>query len=117
MNTVFNPGPCFSDGSVVKNLLANARNVRDTGLIPGSGRSLREGNGKPLHYSSLDNAMDRGAWQAIVYGVVKELDMTSQLNNNNNSNELCDYKAVIYSHINRHFDHLEIWDISYKFFL
>ena len=64
MNTIFNPGPCFPDGSVVKNPLANAGNVRDTGLIPGSGRSLGEGNGKPLHYSCLDNSMDRGAWQA-----------------------------------------------------
>ena len=68
MNTIFNPGPCFPDGSVVKNPLANAGNVRDTGLIPGSGRSLGEGNGKPLHYSCLDNSMDRGAWWAAVDG-------------------------------------------------
>ena len=98
MNTNFNPGLCFPDGSVVKNLLANAGNVRDTGLIPGLGRSLGEGNGKPLHYSCLDNSMDRGAWQAIVHGVEKELDMTSQLNNNN-SNELCDYTSgYLFSH-------------------
>ena len=98
MNTIFSPGPCFPDGSVVKNLLANARNVRDTGLIPGSGRSLGERNGKPLHYSCLDNSMDRGVWQAMVHGVEKELDMTSQLNNNN-SNELCDYTSgYLFSH-------------------
>ena len=42
----------------VKNLHANAR---DTGLIPGSGRSPGEGNGNPLLYSSLENPMDRGA--------------------------------------------------------
>ena len=64
MSTIFNPGPCFPDGSVVKNLLANAGNVRDTGLIPGSGRSLGEGNGKPLNYSCVENSMDRGVWQA-----------------------------------------------------
>ena len=44
-------------------------------LIPGSGRSLREGNGKALQYSCLDNPMDRGAWQATVHGVA-ELDTT-----------------------------------------
>ena len=34
----------------------------------------REGNGNPLQYSSLENPMDRGAWQATVHGVSKELD-------------------------------------------
>ena len=34
-----------------------------------------EGNGNPLQYSCLENSMDRGAWQAIVHGVMKELDM------------------------------------------
>ena len=46
---------------VVKNLPANASagDVRGTGLIPGSGRSPREGNGNPLQYSCLENSMDR----------------------------------------------------------
>ena len=35
-------------------------------LIPGSGRSLGEGNGNPLQYSCLGNRMDRGAWWAAV---------------------------------------------------
>ena len=48
----------FPGGSVVKNLPANAG---DMGSIPGSGRSLEEGNGNPLQYSCLDNPMDRGA--------------------------------------------------------
>ena len=56
---------------VVKNLPANARDVRDMGLIPGSGRSPGEGNGNPLQYSCLENPMDRGAWQAIVHGVTQ----------------------------------------------
>ena len=43
-------------------------NVGDPVLIPRSGRSLREGNGSPLHYSCLENSMDRGAWGAIVHG-------------------------------------------------
>ena len=59
-------------GSVVKNLPANAG---DSGSIPGSGRSPGEGNGNPLQYSCLGNPMDRGAWRATVYGVVKESDM------------------------------------------
>ena len=41
------------------------------GSIPGSGRSPGEGNGDPLHYSCLENPMDRGAWYAAVYRVVK----------------------------------------------
>ena len=41
----------------------------DPGLIPGWGRSPREGKGYPLQYSCLGNPMDRGAWQATVHGV------------------------------------------------
>ena len=51
---------------VVKNLPANARGVRDTGLIPGSGRSPGGGHGNPLQYSCLENSLDRGAWWATV---------------------------------------------------
>ena len=53
---------------MVKNLPAN---VGDTGLIPVLGRSPGEGNGNPLHYSCLENPMDRGAWWVIVHGVTK----------------------------------------------
>ena len=55
-------------GSVLKNLPAN---VGVLGLILGSGRSLGEGNGNPLWYSCLENAMDRGGWWATVHGVAK----------------------------------------------
>ena len=48
----------------------------DLGLIPGSGRSLGEGNGNPLQYSYLENPIDRRAWWAAVHGITKELDMT-----------------------------------------
>ena len=47
----------------------SAYNARDLGSIPGSGRSLGEGNGNPLQYSCLENSMDRGAWQDIAHGV------------------------------------------------
>ena len=46
---------------VVKNLPTNATDIRNAGSIPGSGRSPGEGNGNPLQYSCLENAMDREA--------------------------------------------------------
>ena len=61
------------DGSVIKNLPANAR---DAGLIPGSGRSPGVGNGNPLQYSCLDNCQDRGAWRATVRGLTDRHDWT-----------------------------------------
>ena len=53
---------------MVKNPAANAAGVRDTGLIPGLGRSHGIGNGNLLQYSCMKNSLDRGAWQAIVHG-------------------------------------------------
>ena len=58
-------------GSVVKNLPTSAGDTRDVGLIPGSGRSPGEGHGNPLQNSSLENALDRGDWQATVHGLAK----------------------------------------------
>ena len=63
---------------VVKNPSANVGDVRDMGSNPGSGRSPGEGNGNPLQYSCLENPMDRGAWQATVYGMA-QLGMTGHL--------------------------------------
>ena len=55
-------------------------NVGDRGSIPGLGRSPGEGNGKPFQsVFCLGNPMDRGAWQATVHGVSKELDKTEGL--------------------------------------
>ena len=56
---------------VIKNLLANAGDARDVGLIPGSGRSLGVGNDNPLQDSCLENSMDREAWWATVHGAAK----------------------------------------------
>ena len=61
----------FPVALVVKNLPANAGDIRDTVSIPGSGRSTGEGNDNPLQYSCLENPMDRGAGQAIVCRVAK----------------------------------------------
>ena len=61
----------FPGGSVVKNLLANAGDAGDVGLIPGLGRSPGEGNRNLLQYSCLENPMDRGAWHVTVYGVAR----------------------------------------------
>ena len=51
----------------------SACNAGDLGLIPGSERSPEEGNGYPLHYSSLVNSMDRRAWRDTLH---KEMDTT-----------------------------------------
>ena len=53
---------------VVKNPPANAGDVRDTGSIPGLGRSPGGGHGNPLQSSCLKDPKDRGAWQAAVHG-------------------------------------------------
>ena len=58
--------------SLVAQMVNNLPAMRvEPGSIPGLGRSPGEGNGNPLHYSYLENSMDRGAWQAIVHGVAK----------------------------------------------
>ena len=57
----------------------SAYDVGDLGSVSGSGRSSGEGHGNPFQYSCLENSMDRGAWQATVHGVSKELDTTELL--------------------------------------
>ena len=62
---VFLGFPCSSAGK------ESTFNAGDLGLILGLGRSPGEGNGYPLQYFCLENAMDRGAWWAIVHEVAK----------------------------------------------
>ena len=62
--------------AVVKNAPAEAEDITDVGSTPRLGRSPGGGNGNPLQFSYLKNPMDRGAWQATVHGVARELDMT-----------------------------------------
>ena len=66
--SLYKLGKGFPGDSVVKNPPANAGAEGDTGLIPRSRRSLREGNGNPLQYPCLGKPMDRGAWQGSIHG-------------------------------------------------
>ena len=64
---------------MVKNPPANAGDIKDTGSIPGLGRSAGAGNGNPLQYSYLENPVDRGAWWATVHSVVKNQTQLERL--------------------------------------
>ena len=64
---------------MVKNSLANARDARDTGSVPGLGRSPGGGKSNPLQYSCLENPMDRGALWVPVHGVAKSQTRLQQL--------------------------------------
>jgi len=61
-------GKGFPGGSGGKESICN---VGDLSLIPGLGRSPGEGNSYPLQYFSVENSMDREAWQATLCGVTK----------------------------------------------
>ena len=56
---------------MVKNPPTNAGDIREAGLIPGSGRSPEGGLDNPLQYSCLENPVDRGAWECTVHRVAK----------------------------------------------
>ena len=64
---------------VVKNLPANAEDLREAGLIPGSRRSPGGGHGNSLQYSCSENPMDRGALWAIVYRIPQGRTRLSKL--------------------------------------
>ena len=81
---------------VVKNLPAKAGDLRDMGLIPGSGRSLKRGHANPLQYSCLENPTDSGAWRATVHRVskswtpLKPLKQVGTMNENLNCDKIMD---------------------------
>ena len=60
---------------MIKNPPSNAGDIRDSGLIPGLGRSPGGGNGSPLQYPCLKNPMDREAWWATAYKVTKSMTL------------------------------------------
>ena len=65
---------------MLKNRPANPGDLRDTGLIPGSGSSPRGGHGNLLQYSCLENTLDRGALRAVVHSVAESWAQLKQLN-------------------------------------
>ena len=83
----------------VKNMPANAGDIRDVDSIPGSGRSPGGGHGSPLQYSYLEKPMDRGAWQATVHRVAQCQTRLKRL-----STYACiaDYKVVAVGFYSRH---------------
>ena len=63
---------------VVKNVPANAGDIRDSGLVPGLGRCPGGGHGNPLQYSCLENPMDRGFWWTEDSGGLQSLGSQSR---------------------------------------
>ena len=82
-NTTFQKHQFFSAASqlvlVVKDLPANAGDIRDAVSIPGLGRSPGEGTDNPLQYSCLGNPMDRETRQAVVSRVTKSWTLLKRL--------------------------------------
>ena len=68
----------FPDVSAGKESTCNPEDTGDSGLIPGSGKSPRGGNGNPLQYPCLKNPVDRGPWWATVHGVSKSWTQLSK---------------------------------------
>ena len=78
---------------MVKNAQANSSDVRDTGSIPGSGRSPGGGHHNPLQHSCLENPIDRGAWWATIHRVTQS-DTMKQLSIQHTCNALYRGKKV-----------------------
>ena len=81
---------------VVKNPPANAGDIRDMGLIPGSGSSSGEEHGNPLQYSCLKNLLDRGAWRATVHTITTVAKSRTQLKQLSMHAYVCVYVHIIY---------------------
>ena len=81
---------------MVKNLPANAGDIRDVRSIPESERFPGGGHGNPLQYSCLENLMNRGAWQVTVCRVL-ELDVTEVTDGEGTGNPL-QYSCLEKSH-------------------
>ena len=64
---------------MVKNLPANAGDMRDVTSIPRLGRSTEGRHDNPLQYSCLENPMDRRAWWATVHKVTNSWTGLKQL--------------------------------------
>ena len=67
---------------MVKKLPGNAEDTGGTSSVPGLGRSPEGGHSNSLHYSHLENPMDRGAWWATIHRVAKSQTQLNQLSMN-----------------------------------
>ena len=65
--------------TIVKNLPANAGDLREVGSISGLGRSPGEGHGNPLQYSCLETPLDGGAWWVIVRKIAQSWTQLERL--------------------------------------
>ena len=95
---------------MVKNPPASAGDARDTGSIPGSGRSPEGGNGNPLQYSCLENPMNRGARWAAVHRVTKsqtQLSKSARINELARRNPFTMYVYIRYHNV--HFNILHFY--------
>ena len=68
---------------VVKNIPTNAGYIRDTGLIPGLGRSPGGGHGNPLQYSCLENPMESGACHGVTKSCIWLKQLSTHMRNSN----------------------------------
>ena len=73
------PHQAFQVVLVVKNLPANAGDIRDACSIPGWGRPPGGGHGSPPQYPCLEDPMDRGAWRVSVHGVARRRTQLKQV--------------------------------------
>ena len=71
MAPIIYQGLGFPGGTNGKEPACQCGDIKDTGLIPGLGRSPGGGHGNQLQYSCLENPIDRGAWRATDHGVAK----------------------------------------------
>ena len=60
-------------------------------LIPGLGCSLVGGNSNPFQYSSLENPVNRGAWQDTIHGAAK-----SQIGLSTHTHALSSTSSILY---------------------
>ena len=79
---------------MVKNLPANAGDIRDSGLISGSGRCPGEGNGHPLQYSCLGNPMILASKQQQVLKYLKRGNRVKDMNTSREANVLSHFSRV-----------------------
>ena len=102
----------FSSGSDDKESAYNARN---SGLIPGLGRSPGRGNDKPLQYSCLENSVDRGAWRATVHGVAKSRTRLRDLHTHTHTHTQLIYNVVLLSGVQHSDSNIYLYLCIYLF--